>query len=384
MNKKRALILTNYVGFVAFLWNDIKVLTELGYEIHFAAYYPSYVNEKIQTDKIEEHHVLFINIPFDSKNPISKINNSAFRTIVKLLRENQYDIIHCHTPIVGLLTRIAAQKYRKHTKVIYTTHGFAFTHLSSKIEWLKYYTLEILASFFTDMIITINRQDFDIAKKMYAKEVRYINGVGVDFNKYGNVSINRDEYRKSIGVDKDQIMILSVGELSHRKNHQIIIKALATLENKNQYVYVICGRTIGTTDVEDILKDLAQKEGINLLLLGFRHDIPQIMHCSDIGAIPSIREGLGLAGIQSLCAGVPLVGSCVQGIKDYIIDGKTGYLNHPLDDRGFAEKIRLLSDEKIRLDMKKECLQTAKKFDISVSHKQMKDIYLSFICNSSD
>ena len=210
---------------------------------------------------------------------------------------------------------------------------------------------------------------------MYAKEVRYINGVGVDFNTYHHVSINRDEYRKSIGIGKDQIMILSIGKLSHLKNHQIIIKAISTLENKSRYVYVICGR--GGT--EDTLKEMAQKEDINLILLGFRNDIPMIIHCSDIGALPSVREGLGLAGIQSLCAGVPLVGSCVQGIKDYIIDGETGYLNLPFDYKGFAEKINLLSDENTRFNMKEKCIETAKKFDVTVSYEQMAGIYQSLL-----
>ena len=376
MSKKRALILTNYVGFVSFLWNDIKLLTELGYDIHFAAYNPSNINENELT-KLKANQVLFINIPFDCKKPFSKINISAFRKIWTLLKKNQYDLIHCHTPIVGFLTRLAALQYRKNVKVLYTAHGFAFSHLSSKKIWLKYYPLEVFASFFTDIIITINREDFAVAQKMYAKEVRYINGVGVDSNKYSTVSIDRDEYRKMIGVGKEQLMILSVGELSHRKNHQIIIKALSTLENKSRYVYVICGRSMESTGTEYLLKDLAKKEGVNLILLGFRHDIPMITHCSDIGAIPSIREGLGLVGIQSLCAGIPLVGSCVQGIKDYIIDGKTGYLNHPFDYNGFADKIKLLSDEKNRFSMKNDCIEIAKKFDNTISHKQMRDIYLS-------
>ena len=221
---------------------------------------------------------------------------------------------------------------------------------------------------------------------MHAKEVRYIHGVGVDYNRYHEVSVQREAYRRSIGVGSGQLMILSIGELNQNKNHQVIIKALSTLENKERYVYVICGRGMGTTGTEGLLKDMAQKAGVHLILLGFRNDIPQVIHCSDIGALPSIKEGLGLAGVQSLCAGIPLVGSCVQGIKDYIIDGKTGYLNHPFDDKGFAEKIKLLSDEKIRGSMKNECMETAKKFDSSVSYQQMKDIYrhCAFVSGSAD
>ena len=118
--------------------------------------------------------------------------------------------------------------------------------------------------------------------------------------------------------------MLSVGELSYRKNHQIIIEALSKALLGKKYVYVICGNGVdgGTGEV---LRQKAEKSKVRLILLGFRHDIPQIIHCSDVGAIPSVREGLGLARIQSLAAGVPLVGTDVQGIKDYIVDGETEY-----------------------------------------------------------
>ena len=75
-------------------------------------------------------------------------------------------------------------------------------------------------------------------------------------------------------------------------------------------------------------------------------DIPEITAISDIGVIPSIREGLGLAGVQSLAAGVPVIGSSVQGIKDYIVDGKDGYLCAPFDDTAFAEHENLLKEER--------------------------------------
>jgi glycosyltransferase involved in cell wall biosynthesis len=155
---------------------------------------------------------------------------------------------------------------------------------------------------FCDAIVTINKEDFLNAQKMFCKNVYRINGVGVDTAKYSNVTIDRSHYRKNIGVEDNQIMVLSVGELSARKNHVVIIDALADLANKEKYVYVICGNGInGGTG--DLLKQRAEDRNVNLRLLGFRFDIPQMIHCSDIGAIPSVREGLGLAGIQSLAGG---------------------------------------------------------------------------------
>ena len=372
--RKYALIAANFIGFFHFLWNDVDMLHEMGYEV-----YAMGDNEKQEehTLKImEEKNVTFIDAKIDSKSPFTQNNWDYYKKVSRLLKEHHFDLVHCHTPIVGILVRLAARNYRKQgTKVIYTTHGLAYTHLSSRKEYFIYHSIESLASRFCDAIITINKEDFENAKKLHCKKVFYINGVGVDCSKYCNVTIDRNLYRKQIGVAASDIMILSVGELSNRKNHVVIIKAIGHMNDKNKYVYVIAGKGIGTASTESLLIQTAQQYDVRLVLLGFRDDIPQLIHCSDIGAIPSIREGLGLAGIQSLCAGVPLVGTGVQGIKDYIVDGVTGYLCNPFDHLAFMRNIEKLSDAYRRECMRQNCHEMAVKFDIAISKHQMNIIY---------
>lgn len=374
--QKKALIAANYLGFIGFLWNDIDILRSKGFAIDFVGYDKDGSEEKKIKDLLSDKEISFYNIPFDSKKPFSSVNISAYKSISDLLRVNRYELIHCHTPIVGLLVRLAACICRfKGSKVVYTTHGLAFTHLSSFKIKVIYQTLEWIMSFFTDAVITINKEDYAAMMMMHAKKVFYINGVGVNCSKYCDVTIDRNLYRKQIGVATSDIMILSVGELSIRKNHEVIIKAIGLMQSKNKYVYVIAGKGLGTASTKDTLIQTAKKYDVRLILLGFRNDIPQLIHCSDIGAIPSIREGLGLAGIQSLCAGVPLVGSDVQGIKDYIIDGVTGYLCNPFDHVAFMRNIKKLSDTSKRESMSQHCHDMAVKFDISVSRNQMRNIY---------
>ena len=288
------------------------------------------------------------------------------------------NFVHCHTPIVGFITRIACIKIRKKgAKVIYTSHGFAFHTYSSKKSWLVYFTLENFASRFTDLIITINHEDFNNAKKMHCKNIKLINGVGINTEKYNLIGFDKDNYKRKIGIPIDKYIILSIGELSIRKNHEVIIKAISTLKDKNNYVYIICGKEVGGNLFSNKLKELAKELGVNLLLLGHRSDIPQIICCSNIGAIPSIREGLGMAGLESLAAGVPLVGSNVQGIKEYIVNGVTGFLYNPYDVKGFADGITKLIDTLSNGEstFKEECVKKAKLFDVSVSKKQMSEIY---------
>lgn len=377
--KKHALIVVNLTGFLCFLWNDIKLLARKGYTVSVAA------NGKmkdgtwaVEIPKLNQMGIDFYHIDFDTKSPASKQNRSAYKQLKDVLNKTNYDVVHCHTPIAGLITRIATMKYRKKgMKVIYTTHGFTFTDRSDKKTWFVYYNIEKFASMLSDAVITINHEDYNNAKKMFCKKVFCISGVGVDTKRFNNVDIDRDKYRESLGVRKDEIMILSVGELSDRKNHQIIIKAIATLPDKERYVYVICGREVVNSGVKEQLISLGKETGVKLILPGHRLDIPEINRCADIAAIPSLREGLGLAGIEALASGVPVIGSDVQGIREYVIDGYDGYLCNPDSEEEFALAISKLSemkeDEKIR--MKNNCHEIAEKFDKSVSNGQMEDIY---------
>ncbi len=378
---KKALVVANLFGFVGFLLNDIQTLQALDYKVVFAANDNSTETSPMR-EYLDDIGVTFYPLSLSTKKPLSKSNHKSFLEIKEILNNEHFDLVHCHTPISGFITRVAANKYRKTgTKVIYTTHGFPFARYSSSKEWYMYFWLEKIASLFTDTIITINKEDCENARKLHCKDVRRINGVGVDTAHYHDVEIDIKSYKTQLGLPLDKIMVLSVGELSRRKNHQIIIKALSLLPNKDDYIYVICGGEVSNSGFAEGLRNLADEHGVTLYLLGHRNDIPQIMHCSDIGAIPSIREGLGLAGIQSLCAGVPLVGTGVQGIKEYILDGVSGHLCEPFDAEGYARSIIRLSNKDYRQALSRNCYDIAKQFDVGIARKQMKDIYTSILCS---
>ena len=372
---KKVLITTALAGFIrSFLKNDIKILQEMGYEVHCAANKNHAGSGDIETF-FKENNVIFHQIDFSSNKPISKDTIIAYKQLKELKNKYNYEIVHCHTPIAGAITRLIFNNSRKKgTKVIYTTHGFYFHKGSSKKTWIVYRTIEDLMSRLSDMIITINNEDFENAKNMHCDKVRHINGVGVDTDRFINCNVESNRYRQLIGVNNNDLMILAIGELSNRKNHQIVIKALGKLSIPNA-VFVICGNAITEEATTEELKKLATENNIKLLLLGLRKDIPEIIKCADIGVISSTREGLGLAGIEMLASGLPLVASRVHGIMDY----KTGYLCNPYSESEFATSILKLTDKNLRLQMKNECINSAKKFDKSISYKQMKNIYYEII-----
>ena len=371
---KKALILANTGGFCSFLLQDMDLLREKGYQVTVAANGKNH-NWEDTREKLERRGLTLRQIDFNGRSPLAKENLQAAKQLQALLKEDHYDLIHCHTPVVGLVTRLLTGKARRRgTKVLYTTHGFAFTRYSSRKERLIYRTIEMLGAHRGDGIITINREDFEAAGELGGGKVFYIPGVGLDIEKYSQIEIDRQAMRCDLGITDDQILVLSVGEICPRKNHGILIDAIARLPDKERYVLMICGSG-EHTQLGQQLRQSAQNQGVKLMLMGFRRDIPQLTHCSDIGAIPSLREGLGMAGLQSLCAGVPLAGSRIQGICDYIEEGKTGFLCHPQKAEDFAAAIEKLSDPALRESMAPACRETATKFRKELSRAHMETIY---------
>lgn len=378
----KALIVVNVAGFLHFLWNDISSLQQLGCEVSVA------MNGKmpdgtdaVEIERLNKKGIKHYQIDFNSKNPLAKTNFIAYRQLRRVLK-NQYDLIHCHTPIAGCLTRLGAKKYRKKgTVVLYTTHGFTFTDRSPKKTWLVYYTIETFMSRWCDVIITINHEDYRNAQKMHCKEVYIIPSVGVNNRQFQNVQIDRDSYRKQFGISNTDIMVLAVGELSARKNHQIIIKALALLPDKERYVFVICGRALADSTIKTNLRELAEKLKVRICLPGHRLDIPEINTCADIAVIPSLREGFGMAGVEAMAAGVPVVGSDVQGIREYVVPGETGYLCNPKSAREFSEAIRKLAEltPEERMIVSSNCKKKAEEFDLKKSQSAVKEIYLNVL-----
>ena len=238
---------------------------------------------------------------------------------------------------------------------------------------MLYYPIEKHLSKDCDYLVTINKEDFERAKTFSCKNVRYIPGVGVDIKRIQNCVIDKELYKESIGVPKDRIMILSVGELIDRKNHSVIIKALGKIKNDSIY-YVICGKG----PLREKLEKLAYQKGIsnNIIFLGFRTDIPELCNAADVSAFPSKIEGLGLAGIEAMAAGVPLVSSDVHGILDYVINGETGFACNPNDVDAFAKAISVLANNsELRDKMKPHCIKAVEPFDKKNALNEMWKIY---------
>lgn len=377
---KKVLIVASVVSFIEwFNKENVEFLkTKLGCEVHIACNFEYMLDTDIERttaykEKLKEQGIIMHNIAFD-RNPISKANLKAYKELKEIINATKFELIHCHTPTASMLARLAARKTRKKgTTVMYSCHGFHFHNASPKKNWLIYYPIERFLSRFCDYIVTINREDFERAKTFMAKNVRYIPGVGVDINKIKQITIDKSEYKKSLGIPENAILLLAIGELIERKNHETIIRALGELK-RNDIYFAICGKGPLLEYLQKLAKDLGVEN--NVLFLGFRKDIPELCHTADISVFPSRIEGLGLAGIEAMAAGIPLVSSNVHGILDYVLDGKTGFAVPPEDVAGFARAIEKLADDTaLREKMRKDCLQAVEPFEISNALNVMWDIY---------
>lgn len=375
---KKVLIVASVVSFIEwFNKENVEFLrSDLSCEVHIACNF-DYMEDtdeertKKYLEKIKSEGVVLHNIHF-ARSPFSADNISAYKDLKKTIDEGHFDLVHTHTPAASILARLAARNSRrKGTVVMYTCHGFHFHNAAPRKNWIMFYPIERWMSRYTDYIVTINKEDFNRAKTFHAKNVRYIPGVGVDINRIKNVKVDKKAYKKSICIPEDCVMLLSVGEMIERKNHEVIIKALGKLKRADIY-YVICGKG----PLREYLEQMSTSLGVHTVFLGFRKDIPELCNTADISAFPSRIEGLGLAGIEAMAAGVPLVSSNVHGILDYVIDGKTGYACDPDDVDGFASAIdKLASSDELRESMRDACLKAVEPFEIKNSLNTMWNIY---------
>ncbi|PIC99889.1 glycosyltransferase family 4 protein [Sporosarcina sp. P29] len=322
----------------------------------------------------------YYDLPFE-RAPIKFNNFKTYKQLKHIIHSNEFDIIHCHTPVGGALARLAAKDVRNdtNTKVIYTAHGFHFYKGASLLNWLIYYPIEKWLSRYTDILLTINNEDYKRAQNFKSKCIEYIPGVGLDSGTFNEIELDSEEKRNEIGVEEDNYLILSVGELNKNKNHKVIIKAIAKLGNTN-IKYLICGQG----PYEKKLKELASDLGIEkqLILLGYRNDVDEIYKISNLFAFPSYREGLSLSLMEAMSSGLPVVASDIRGNSDLIKNGIGGYLLDPNDVNGYFKKIlEIMSNQQLSKEMTIANKKSIKKFYIENVLKKYSDIINKVVSN---
>lgn len=350
---KKALLVTRVSGFVPqFESDDVRILQDMGYEVHYAANFDTIVygkdNEKAKNLGLICHH-----IPF-ARKLLCRTNITAYHMLVELMKREKYDLVHCHMPLTGVLARMAAKK-TKTGPVLYTGHGFHFFTGAPLKNWV-FYPIERWMARYTDGLVTINEEDYQRALHFpVRKKVYRIHGVGMDCAKFADKKSETVDGESQNSTDcgwrgseqkinhstpieqKDILSLITVGELAPGKNHKLVLEAIAKLSDI-PIEYKICGEGACMEALKAQAKELGVEEKVKFL--GYRSDVIELLHQSDIFVFPSVREGLPVAMMEAMAAGLPVIALDIRGCRELVIDQKGGRLLAKSDSDQLAKAIR--------------------------------------------
>ena len=359
----------------AFLIAHIKSLVDQGHEVDIACNIVREIDAKIVELGCEIHNVEF------QRSPLKKDNYKAYMKIQKIIKKERYELIHTHTPIASFLVRLACKSFN--IEVLYTAHGFHFMKGAPLKNWLLYYPMEMLAARWTDGIITINEEDYYLAKKLKLRKfdsVYKVNGVGIDMNKYRPASnTEKHELRRKYGYKDDDFLLIYAAELNNNKHQDLLISAINILKDRIPNLKLLLAG-VGTLEgkYRNQVNNLRITQYVDFL--GDCKDVQKLLRISDIGVSSSKREGLPVNVMEAMATGLPLVVTDCRGNRDLVHDGENGYVVGVDDLEGYAQVIeKLYKSKELRKEFGSKSLQLVKNYSLENVIKKMDEIYYHYL-----
>ena len=353
-----------------FMRSAILAAKELGIDFTMACNMDGADKEGYEED-CKTYGIKAVHVDF-ARNPLSKKNITAHKQLSEIIRGGGYDVVHCNTPIGGVLGRIGAHEAQIPT-VIYQAHGFHFWKGAPAKNWLMYYSVEKALAHWTDILITINQEDYERAKKFHLHKGGKLilhPGVGVNIANFQDVEVDRSQNRAELGVKPDQTVFITVGELIDRKNHDILIDAMKKL-NKSDTVLLIAG----AGETMNKLQSKIDREGLQstVKLLGYRTDVKELLKASDCFVFSSFQEGLPGALMEAMASGLPCIASNIRGNTDAL--GDSPFMFAPNDCDQLVLHMEKMLDPDVRYAEAEKNKVRVQKFDISEAVSAYKAIY---------
>lgn len=379
---KRALLLAP-MGSVHRRFNqaNIAALQSLGLQVELCANFEHGNGPEIHNQSfLEECGIRGIkthSIPFARHSLTGSLK--CLSQLKELLSREQYDLVHTHTETGGLLLKLAHSEKGK-SKFIFTPHGMSFWKGSSLKSQLVYRPLERWICSAMDMNLGMNMEEVENLEQWNKRTAHYVHGVGLNVARMQNPSRSREQMREEFGLAESDKFIASIGELDDNKNHITVIKALATLGRKD-FKYVVCG--VGPN--KDMLLAEAECTGLkeNVILAGYRSDIPDVLNAADIFVFPSFHEGMPVSALEAMACSLPVVCSAIRGNVDVVKDGDNGYLFKPSDVDTLSRQIALLMDnEALRQQMGAKNKEIVREFSLEAVTEELKAIYSKVLYDS--
>ena len=372
MTKKILLVATVQSHIAQFHRPLAEVLHAYGYEVHAAARNNLAEKNGLQLD--------FVDKVFDvrfSRSPKSKDNITAYNQLKSIVDSGNYEVVHCNTPMGGIIARLATRAARKKgTKLFYTAHGFHFYDGAPKKNWMIFYPIEKFFSKMTDILITITHEDYKVASEAFHCKVAYIHGVGVSGERYKPVTIEEKlALRGKMGYSKNAKILLCIGELNDNKNQSMAIRMMHKVVAKYPEAILLLA---GNGPKQKFLEQLIEQEGLerNVKMIGYVTNLQDYQHIIDVQVSCSLREGLPLNIVESMLSGNPVVASLNRGHRELIQDGINGYIVDPNDYDTMGNRVlSLLDNDDLRKQIIQNAIIFAQDFTFTSVKKELEEIY---------
>lgn len=373
VSKKVLFCATVDYHFKAFHLPYLKWFADQGWEVHVAA------NGNIHLPYVTQKY----NIPLQ-RSPISVQNFHAYKKLKSIIHQNKYNIIHCHTPMGGVIARLATRKARREgTKVIYTAHGFHFCKGSPFINWLLYYPIERSLATTTDCLITINQEDYNLAVKhrFQAGNIKLIHGVGVDIERYIPVTESeKEKLRHENGYKSKDFLMFYAAEFNKNKNQSFLIRVLARLKSEMPHTKLLLA---GEGPLMEECKKIATQLGVTNMVhfLGYRNDIASLLQMCDLAVASSYREGLPVNIMEAMACGLPVVATDNRGHRELIINNKNGWIVDRDDINAMVDRIKGISiNPKLLAQMGQYgCTSIKNQYSVNEVLKEKQEIYTTYM-----
>ena len=345
----------------------LKLLHEAGYEVHVAT------NGDEQFPYCDVKHQICI-----ERSPFKLNNIKAIKQLKKIIDEEKFDIVHCHTPMGSVVARLASKNARKKycTRVIYTCHGFHFYKVSAINNWILFYPIERFLAKYTDTLITINMEDYLLAKNKFGKkckDINYLPGIGVDNSKF-NLKISDKEKKQLLNelkLNEHDFIIIYPARLCPDKNQLLLINLMKELDNKNIKLLLP-----GKDEYNGYYQKYVKENNIkNVFFLGLRDDISKLLNISNLLIASSIREGFGINLVEALASNVPVIAVDNRGHREIVDDGVNGFIiKNNLED--LIDRFNMIyNDKDLYNKLKSNGYKSVRKYFLDNSLKEMKNIY---------
>ena len=381
--QRHALILSTTHDFLLkFEKENALRLMRMGYTVHFAANEkePAYLSD---LEAIKRLGIIFHPIPIARSPFLFQQNFRALKEIVHLLRSIPISILHCHTPVGGVLGRLAGALSKRYPlTVIYTAHGFHFYRGAPFVNHLLYAPIERILAHLTDLLVVINDEDDKAARSFHLRKggrVYKIPGIGLDPVRFSPLSDTTcSMIRNRLSVSPDEFLLIAVGELNHNKNHTAILSALHAMKQAgtlHNVKLIICGDGFLKGHLAHTIRSLGLSDIVSLY--GHRTDVPALIGCADALVFPSVREGLGMAAIEALAMGIPVIAADNRGSREYLLHKQNGFLCCHDDPHTIKEGILFLQNRtpQQKKEMNVRCIESARPFEQQYTAAVMHKVY---------